>query len=194
MDTLKKVWRVFLEVIQNITLALSIFVIIYLFFFRPHQVNGMSMYPNFHNRDYILSEKISYRFREPKRGDVVIFKAPPSESCAAIECEYIKRIVALPGERVEIREGAIYIDGQKLEEPYLPAATKTRSGTFLKENEPYQIPEGYYLLLGDNRDGSRDSRDFGPIKKEAIVGRAWLRYWPPEQIGFTPEPVYNFAP
>ena len=74
MDTLKKVWRVFLEVIQNITLALSIFVIIYLFFFRPHQVNGMSMYPNFHNRDYILSEKISYRFREPERGDVVIFK------------------------------------------------------------------------------------------------------------------------
>ncbi len=77
---------------------------------------------------------------------------------------------------------------------YVSIPTKTRAGSFLKENESYQIPEGYYLLLGDNRDGSRDSRDFGPIKKEAIVGRAWLRYWPPEQFGFTPEPVYNSLP
>ncbi len=180
---LKKIWRVFLDVIQSITFALSIFVLIYLFLFRPHQVNGMSMFPNFHNRDFILSEKVTYRFHEPQRGDVVIFKAPPSEVCAAIECEYIKRIVGLPGETVELNDSAIYINNQRLEEDYLPLDTLTREGSFLFEGKPTTIPDRYYLVLGDNRSGSRDGRDFGLISREAIVGRAWIRYWPLDTIG-----------
>ena len=180
---LKKIWRVFLDVIQNITLALSIFVLIYLFLFRPHQVNGMSMFPNFNNRDFILSEKVTYRFREPRRGDVVIFKAPPTEVCAAIECEYIKRIVGLPGETVELRGSYVYINGQRLGEDYLPLNTRTQEGSFLSEGKPTIIPDHYYLFLGDNRSGSRDGRDFGLISKEAIVGRAWIRYWPLETMG-----------
>jgi len=180
---LKKIWRVFLDVIQSITFALSIFVLIYLFLFRPHQVNGMSMFPSFNNNDFILSEKVTYRFREPQRGDVVIFKAPPGEVCAAIECEYIKRIVGLPGETVKLSDNVIYINNQKLEEDYLPLNTHTREGGFLSEGKPTAIPECYYLVLGDNRSGSRDGRDFGLISKEAIVGRAWIRYWPPETAG-----------
>ncbi|PIS15368.1 signal peptidase I [Candidatus Shapirobacteria bacterium CG09_land_8_20_14_0_10_38_17] len=180
---LKKIWRVFLEVIQSITFALSIFVLIYLFLFRPHQVSGMSMFPNFNNRDFILSEKVTYRFREPQRGDVIIFKAPPSEVCAAIECEYIKRIVGLPGETVELRGNYIYINGQRLEEDYLPLNTITREGSFLSEGKPTPISDHYYLVLGDNRSGSRDGRDFGLINKEAIIGRAWIRYWPPDSVG-----------
>ena len=180
---LKKIWRVFLDVVQSITFALSIFVLIYLFLFRPHQVNGMSMFPNFNNRDFILSEKVTYRLREPRRGDVVIFKAPPSEVCAAIECEYIKRIVGLPGETVKLQDNYIYINNQRLEEDYLPLTTRTREGSFLSEGKPMVIPDHYYLVLGDNRSGSRDGRDFGLISKEAIVGRAWIRYWPLDTVG-----------
>jgi len=190
-NMLKKIWRVFLEVVQSITFALSIFVLIYLFLFRPHQVNGMSMFPNFNNRDFILSEKVSYRFHEPRRGDVIVFKAPPSEVCAAIECEYIKRIVGLPGETVELRDNHIYINGQRLKEDYLPSGTRTREGNFLSEGKLVAIPDHYYLVLGDNRSGSRDGRDFGLISREAIVGRAWVRYWPLDTIGLVSH--FSFA-
>ncbi|MDD3532154.1 MAG: signal peptidase I [Candidatus Shapirobacteria bacterium] len=174
----KKVWRLFLEIIQDITLVLAAFVLVYLFLFRPHQVNGMSMYPSFHDKDFILSERISYRFREPKRGEIVVFKAPPTEVCAAIECEYIKRVVALSGEAVKVKDGTVFINGQPLVEEYLPDETVTSAGDFLHEDEEKVVPQDYFLFLGDNRGGSRDGRDFGFIAKEDIVGRAIFRYWP----------------
>ncbi len=188
---LKKIWRAFLDIIQDITFALSIFVLIYLFLFRPHQVSGMSMFPSFNNRDFILSEKVTYRFHEPRRGDVIIFKAPPTEVCAAIECEYIKRVIGLPGETVLLRHNHIYINGRRLEEPYLPLNTQTRSGSFLVEGKPVVVPAHHYLVLGDNRSGSRDSRDFGFINRKAIVGRAWIRYWPPNTVGLVSH--FSFA-
>lgn len=180
---LQKFWFVFREFLQDVTLLLSVFVLVYLFLFRPHQVNGMSMYPNFHDKEFLLSERISYRFRQPKRGEIVIFRAPPTEICAAIECEYIKRVVGLPGETVAIKNNAVYIDGQKLQEDYLPQGTKTMPGEFLQADVAEKIPADHYLLLGDNRSGSRDGRDFGFIKKEDVVGRVLLRYWPADRFG-----------
>jgi len=180
---IKKFWRLFLEIIQDITLVLSAFVLIYLFLFRPHQVNGMSMAPNFLDEDFILSERVSYRFREPRRGEVVIFKAPPTEVCAAIECEYIKRVVALPDEKVKVDDGRVYVNDRLLNEPYLPGDVLTSAGDFLLEGEDRVVPLEHYLLLGDNRSGSRDGRDFGFIAKKDIVGRALLRYWPLEGFG-----------
>lgn len=179
----KKFWKVFLEIIQDATIILSLFVLVYLFFFRPHQVNGMSMYPNLHDEDFILSERVSYRFRDPKRGEIVVFKAPPTESCAAIECEYIKRVIGLPGETVRVEEGRVYIDDQVLVETYLDSDIYTSSGDYLLEAEEVTIPDGYFLLLGDNRSGSRDGRDFGFIAKSDIVGRAIFRYWPLASFG-----------
>ncbi len=189
---MKKFWRLFLEIIQDITLVLSGFVLIYLFLFRPHQVNGMSMSPNFHDKDFILSERVSYRFRNPIRGDIVVFKAPPTEVCAAIECEYIKRVVALPEERVRIENGQVYINSKPLYEPYLSGDVYTSAGDFLLEEEDKLVPSEYYLLLGDNRSGSRDGRDFGFIAKKDIVGRAIFRYWPLEGFGLvsTVEPEF----
>jgi signal peptidase I len=178
-----KVGEIFLDLFQTIVLALSLFVIMYLFFLQPHQVKGSSMTPSFQDKEMLLTDKVSYRFRQPQRGDVVIFKALSSEPCADIECEYIKRVVGLPNERVKIQEGLVYINGQKLKEDYLLPGIKTSPGSFLEEGVERKVPEGEYLTLGDNRSHSRDSREFGPVPKERIIGKAWLRYWPYKTVG-----------
>jgi len=183
LSVLKKIGVFFLDIIQTIVLALSVFVVIYLFLFQPHQVKGNSMYPNFHNGEFLLTDKISYRFGTPQRGDVIIFKAPPSEPCAEIECEYIKRIIGTPGDTVKVSEGKIYINNQILTEPYLPKGLTTSPGSFLRENQEVKIPPNEYLPLGDNRNQSRDGREFGTIPFSSIVGKAWLRYWPFNRIG-----------
>lgn len=189
-EVFRKLGAFFLDIIQTIVLALSIFVIIYLFLLQPHQVRGNSMVPNFHDGEFLLTDKISYRFGEPNRGDVVVFRAPSSEPCAEQECEYIKRILGLPQEKIKIEGGYIYVNGQKINETYLPEEVRTRSGSYFGEGESVILKEGEYLVAGDNRSYSRDSREFGPIKKEAFVGRAWLRYWPANKLGLLPEVKY----
>ncbi len=181
----------FLDILQTFVLALSLFVISYLFLFQPHQVRGSSMAQNFTDNDFILTDKISYRFRQPQRGEVIIFKAPPSEPCAQEECEYIKRVIALPGETVQVQNGSYFVDQQKLNETYIPEAIKTDGGTFLLTDRPYTLRENEYFVSGDNRPYSHDSRAFGPIKRNSIIGRAWLRYWPVEKIGIIPEEKFN---
>jgi signal peptidase I len=180
---LKRIGGFFLDIIQTVVLALSIFVVIYLFFFAPHQVKGQSMFPNFHDGEFLLTDKFTYRFHLPKRGETIIFMAPASEACAEVECEYIKRIVGLPGERIKIQGGQVFINGQVLAEDYLPADERIIAGSLLKEGAEFLVPGESYIVLGDNRPHSRDSREFGPIKKEAIIGRAFLRYWPPDRMG-----------
>lgn len=176
---LKKIGSFFLDIIQTVVVALSIFVIVYLFLFQPHQVKGNSMYPNFLNGEYLLTDKITYRLQEPKRGEVIVFVAPKNE-----DYEYIKRIIGLPGESIKIEEGVVFIDGKKLEEKYLPEDVKTRSGSFLKEGQTFSIPEeDQYFVIGDNRDHSSDSREWGTVPRENIIGRAWLCYWPFGKLG-----------
>lgn len=189
-EFIKKLGSFFLDIIQVVVLALSIFVISYLFLFQPHQVRGNSMYPNFHDQEFLLTDKTSYRFGQPQRGDVVIFKAPPSEPCAETECEYIKRVIALPGEKVRITEGAIFINDQKLNEDYLPSDIKTFQGSFFLEGKTISLSEGEYFVAGDNRLHSRDGREFGPIKRGAIIGKAWFRYWPVSRLGIIPRGNY----
>ena len=176
-----------LDTLQTIVLALSIFVISYLFLFQPHQVRGSSMYPNFENDDFLLTDKISYHFRDPKRGEVIVFKAPPSEPCAEEECEYIKRIIALPGDRLQIQDDSYFINGQKLLESYLSQTVKTEPGSFLSMGKTIVLDEDEYFVSGDNRPYSHDSRAFGLIKKNALIGRAWVRYWPPPKFGLLPQ-------
>jgi signal peptidase I len=191
ISLLKKLGQFVLDTIQAIVLALSIFIIVYLFLFQPHQVKGSSMYPTFQNGEFLLTNKISYRFGTPQRGDVIVFKAPKSEPCAEIECEYIKRLIGLPGDRVMVSSGHIYVNGQLLNETdYLSSEVITSSGSFLAENVEKVIPDGYYLPVGDNRPYSRDGREFGPVAIESIVGKAWLRYWPFPKAGFVKHETY----
>ena len=173
LKILRRIGNFLLDIIQTVVVALSLFVIVYLFFFQPHQVKGSSMMPNFVNAEYLLTDKISYRFDEPARGDVVVFKAPKNE-----EYEYIKRIIGLPNESIKVENGSVFINDEKLEENYLSEDLRTNSGSFLKEGQRFLIPEDYYIVMGDNRNHSSDSREWGPVPKENIVGKTWLRYWP----------------
>jgi len=144
------------------------------------------MLPNFVNGELLLTDKLSYQFGDPKRGDVVVFKAPPSEPCSEDECEYIKRVMGIPGDRVKVESGKVYLNRQLLKQGFLANEVLTEPGSFCQEGVEKTIPAGYYLCLGDNRPHSRDGREFGPIKRDLIVGRAFFRYWPLKAVGLIP--------
>lgn len=175
-----------LEFVQSIVLALSVFVLLYLFVAQPNQVKGSSMMPNFVDGEYLLTDKLSYQFSEPKRGEVVVFKAPSTEACAEDECEYIKRIIGVPGDRVMVLENQVYLNGELLNQTWLPDDFVTEPGSFCEEGVEVVVPEGQYLVFGDNRSHSRDGREFGPITKDLIVGKAFFRYFPIKSIGLIP--------
>ncbi len=176
-----------LEFTQSIVLALSVFVLLYLFVAQPNEVKGNSMLPNFENGEYLLTDKLSYQFGQPQRGDVVVFKAPPSEPCSESECEYIKRVIGVPGDRVMVKEGKVYLNGNLLDQRFLPADFVTDPGAFMQEGVERLIPQGEYLCLGDNRSHSRDGREFGPIRKESIVGKAFFVYYPFNRVRLVPK-------
>lgn len=158
--------------IEAIVIALALSIVLYLFIATPHEVVGRSMDPSFKNGEYLIGNKITYRFYEPKRGDVVIYEFDKN-------VDYIKRIIALPNEEVALKEGYIYINGEKLDESkYLQSFGETSGGDFLYEGASVTIPEEHYLTLGDNRSGSYDSRSFGTIERSKIKGKAALVYFP----------------
>jgi signal peptidase I len=134
------------------------------------------MEPTLKVGDKVLVNKLSYDFHPVHRGDVIVFKRPANDYSPGIK-DLIKRVIGLPGETIEGRGGSIYINGQKLNEPWLPRGTPTSDFT------PVVIPAGQYFVMGDNRGDSADSRGFGPIKKNLIVGRAFLLVWPLSRIG-----------
>ncbi len=175
-----------LEFVQSIVLALSVFVLLYLFVAQPNQVNGSSMVPNFTDGEYLLTDKLSYQFSTPQRGDVVVFKAPSTEACSENECEYIKRVIGVPGDKVMVKDNDVYLNGSKLVQNFLPDDFVTMPGNFCKEGEEVSVPEGQYLVFGDNRSHSRDGREFGPIKKDLILGKAFFKYWPLSAMGLIP--------
>lgn len=175
-----------LEFVQSIVLALSVFVLLYLFVAQPNQVKGSSMVPNFIDGEYLLTDKLTYQFSQPKRGDVVVFKAPATEPCAEDECEYIKRIIGLPGDKVMVENSQVYLNGQLLNQSFLPEDFVTDPGEYCQEGVEVTVPDGEYLVFGDNRSHSRDGREFGPIKRDLILGKAFFRYWPVSSIGLIP--------
>lgn len=182
----------FLDLIETIVIGFTLFLVVYLFFAQPHQVNGQSMIPNFQNGEYLLTDKISYRFGEPKRGDVIVFHAPDSANCPeGTGCDFIKRVIALPGEQVEVKENAIYVNGAKLEEEYIPDTFPIQPGAYTQGRVVTLGPDEYFVS-GDNRPYSSDSRAWGPLPKENIVGRAFFAYWPLSILGPIQHAEYEF--
>lgn len=180
-----------LDLVKIVVISLAIIIPVRYFLIQPFYVQGSSMEPNFKNSEYLIIDEVSYNFNSPRRGDVVVFKYPRNQQ------EYfIKRIIGLPGEKVKFRDGDIYIyndiyeHGIKLEEEYLPEETESYYSK--EEEKTIELEEDEYYVLGDNRNSSRDSRSFGPIKEDMIIGRAMFRGWPLDKIEFFQPPEYQF--
>ena len=140
-------------------------------------IKSVSMLPNLHEGEYVVVDKVSYLLGSPQRGDIVVF------ALAGEPEDLIKRVIGLPSETIEINNGSVYVDGRPLAEPYArPAPGATAAARRLSADE--------YFVMGDNRANSRDSRNFGPIQRASIVGRAWLIYWPPADWGIVPHYAY----
>jgi signal peptidase I len=160
MENMGKTLSFFFELLKTVLLALAIVLPIRFFIFEPFVVKGTSMEPNFHQGDYLIIDKLSFRFRPPQRGEVIIFNYPLNP-----KQRFIKRIIGLPGEKVQIKEGRVEINGKPLQERYLPENILTPGELEMT------IPENQYFVLGDNRLSSLDSRQWGSLPRRNIVGR-----------------------
>jgi signal peptidase I len=164
-------WRLLREVVETVIPAVLIAIFITLFLAQATQVYGQSMEPNLHAGQRLIVEKISYRLRSPRRGDIVVLRLPEQRGNFLI-----KRVVGLPGEMIEIHDQRVFIDGHPISESYLNHPIRYSMSS-------RRIPEDSVFVLGDNRGFSNDSRSFGPVLLSNVIGRAWIRYWPPDQVG-----------
>ena len=151
--------------------AVIIALLIHVFLAQATRVYGQSMEPNLHTDQRLVIEKLSHHFHGPRRGDVIVIHDPGGSPELLI-----KRVIGLPGERITVTDGRVYVDGTPLDEPYLAQPTQGSGRSWI-------VPPLNVFVMGDNRSASRDSRIFGPVPLDQIVGHAVLRYWPPEQIG-----------
>jgi len=184
VEIVRKIYLFLVDTIESILIAASIFLVIYIFLFRPFQVTGESMYPNFKDKEYVLTNLITLRFHNPVRGDVIVFRAP-----IAPDKDFIKRVIGVTGDTVMVKDGTVYVNGQQLDEsPYLKPDVKTYGGSFLHDGEPKTVPEGEYFVMGDNRPYSSDSREWGYVPQKSIIGKSFFSYWPVQTMRIIKNP------
>ena len=160
--------------------AVLLALVVKVFLLQAFYIPSESMFPTLSEDDRVLVNKMSYRIGDPDRGDIVVFDRPEGANVSDIS-ELIKRIVGLPGEQIVIEGDHVFVDGRQLEEDYLPVGTATttdESPYKCTRQDPCAVPEGYLWVMGDNRDDSQDSRWFGPIAEDTVVGRAFVVVWP----------------
>lgn len=148
---------------------------------QPFRVEGFSMEPTLLTNQHLFVSKVSYMVGQPQRGDIVVLRFPQDP-----RRDFIKRVVALPGEEVEVKGGIVYIDGRALDEPYV-------LGKPLYNYPPKKVPDGSYFVLGDNRNNSHDSHVWDWLPKEYLVGKAWVSYWPVHAWGVVQHDTVHFA-
>jgi signal peptidase I len=165
-------WRVVREVLETIVPALLIAVLINVFLGQATRVDGQSMEPSLHTNERLVVEKLSYRLHGPQRFDIVVIRVP-SQGDELL----IKRVIGLPGETVEARDGVVYVDGETLDEPFI------QQQAYAGRDFRVTVPPLYVFVMGDNRSHSNDSRSFGPVPIDNIIGRAWVSYWPLDSAG-----------
>lgn len=184
-------WRTVADWVLTIAIAIGFVLLIKAFVFNPYRIPSSSMEPTFHcaqpgvgceadRSDRVIANRFVLHFRDPKRGDIVVFDTPKQ---AEVQCGvggvYVKRIVGLPGERISQEDGLVFIDGERLEEDYI-ASERLGGGDF----EQQEIDAGSYFMMGDNRQQSCDSRDWGTVTRSQLIGTASFVYWPINRIGF----------
>lgn len=187
MELLKKVALFLYDALQTILLISAVLLVIYVFILQPHQVDGQSMYPTFHNGDLLLSYLLPVRFDDLKKGDVVVFNSP-------VEADklYIKRIIATSGDRVKVQDGRVYLNGELLDESsYLQPEVVTYGGAGMQDGEERVVPDGSVVVMGDNRENSSDSRAWGFLPKTKLIGKSLLRIWPFNNFEIIKNPLKN---
>lgn len=169
----RRFWRLALDVLHDVAIAVIVVVLLVTYVGQAFRVKGTSMQPLLENGERIIVEKLSYRLGPIRRGDVVVFWYPRDPKVS-----FIKRVVALPGDTLEIREGVLYINGERLREEFLRASFRDDESL-----GPMLVESGHYYVMGDHRNGSNDSRSWGEVPEKYIYGKAFLRFWPPSRFG-----------
>ena len=184
MGFLRKIYNFLIDTIQTLLLVFAVFLVIYVFLFRPFRVSGNSMDPTFFDKQYILTNIISLKFSKPRVGDVVVFKAPIDP-----EKDYIKRVIGTPNDTILLKDGDLYVNGKLLDQSrFLKAPVKTYGGSFLREGESVTVPPDSYFVMGDNRSGSSDSREWGFVPIKSIIGKSFFVYWPLDKMQLVKNP------
>jgi len=185
----KTIGEFILEIIKVVVISLAIIIPVRYFLIQPFYVKGASMEPNFHDHEYLIINEIAYRFYEPQRGDIIVFRYPKDPSQY-----FIKRIIGLPGEKVKIKDNKVYIYNDKY-----PNGIELNEETYLTDDKEtlnfgkteFILDKDEYFVLGDNRNSSLDSRKFGPVPRHLIIGEAWIRGWPFDKMTIFQTPKYN---
>ena len=177
VSSLKRFFGFVGELLHVVVISLAIILPIRYFLIQPFYVKGASMEPNFYDHEYLIIDEISYRLREPQRGDIVVFRYPDDPSQF-----FIKRIVALPGERIVISGGGLCILDQDHPEGFLLDESDYIGSTFTSGDKDLTLADGEYYLMGDNRAASMDSRTFGAVPRQLMIGKVMLRGWPPDRM------------
>jgi signal peptidase I len=179
------------EVVETLVLTVVIFLGIQTFVAQPYKVQQGSMETTLLPDQYVLVDKLTPRWSTYSRGDIVVFD-PPENWTESTGVPFIKRVIGLPGDHVQLRDGAVYVNGTKLDEPYIFTEDNVRQTTDPTPGGPSEwlVPQGQLFVMGDHRQNSSDSRTFGPIETSHVIGRAWLRYWPVDTFGTLATPTY----
>ena len=183
-------WRTVADWVLTIGIAIGVVLVVKAYAFNPYRIPSSSMEPTFHcaqpglgcessRSDRVIANRFIFHFRDPKRGEIVVFDTPEQ---AAVQCGvggvYVKRIIGLPGERISQDDGVVFIEGERLADPFIEAGR--RGG---RDFSPIELPENSYFMMGDNRRQSCDSRDWGPVQRDLLIGNVSLVYWPVNRIG-----------
>jgi signal peptidase I len=175
----KKIGLFIFEIIKVVIISLIIILPIRYYLIQPFYVEGASMEPNFYDKEYLVIDEISYRFNNPQRGEVIILKNPNDR-----HFYFIKRVIGLPGEKIAVLNGRVFINDKQLEENYIKSFSHDDYG-------PTTLADDEYFVMGDNRNNSSDSRYFGPLNRQDIIGRVWVRGWPLNRFNTFNPPTYQ---
>lgn len=174
MELFKKIYLKFLDTAQAFLFVVSFFLVLYIFVIQPHEVSGSSMHPTFKDKEFLLSYLLDVQLQSIKRGDVIVFHSPVEEDKL-----YIKRVIGVPGDTLRIENGKVFHNEVLLDESaYLSSEVATYGGSFLHDMETVSVPEGTFFVMGDNRPYSSDSREWGFLPYDKLIGRSMVRVWP----------------
>lgn len=178
-----------IEIATTVALAVILYVVIQTFIVQTFRVEQNSMLKTLLPDQHLLIDKLTPRFDDYSRGDIIVFQ-PPADFSDGSGTPFIKRVIGVAGDRIEIRDNAVWVNGARLDEPYVDPTYKIEA----KQWDAITVPAGELVVMGDHRNGSVDSRDFGPVPVGNVIGRAVLRFWPIDKLGILQTPTYPDVP